>query len=298
MVTPSPEGPSDYAECDMILVTGATGSIGRHLVRRLAAENAEFTALVRTAAAGRALGCPYVVGDFDDPGSLAAAFGPRGRVSRLLLNTAGAVPVPDGTPQPMVRRQLAAIDAARAAGVERVVKISAFGAAPGGKLSVGAHGEIERYLERSGLSWSMLRPNGFMQNFATGDGGYVRDGALVGTFGAGRVAYVDARDVAACAAVLLTGDRGAGEVFVPTGPEALTHREIARRLGLGFRDVPAAEAAAELRARGLPDGFVADLVWLWEDMAAGGLSVLTEDVGALTGRAPRTFDDWLADGRP
>ncbi|MDT0445303.1 NAD(P)H-binding protein [Streptomyces johnsoniae] len=278
-------------------MTGATGSIGRHLVRQLAAAGADFAALVRTAAKGEALGCRYVVGDFDDPGSLAAAFARLGPVDRLLLNSTGAVPVPDGAPQPMVRRQNGAIDAARAAGVGRVVKISALGPRPGGKLSLGAHWDIERHLKASGVPWSILRPSGFMQNFTTGDGGYVRDGALVGTFGAGRVAYVDAADVAACAAVLLTGERGAGETHVLTGREALTHREIAAKLGLGFRDVPAAEAAAELRARGLPAGFVADLVWLWEDMAAGGLSEVTGAVAELTGREPRTFDAWLAAGQ-
>lgn len=155
----------------MILVTGATGSIGRHLVRLLLDQRVPVKALVRDEAKGRVLGCDVVVGDFDDPGSLAAAM--EG-VDRLFLNAGGAQPV-DGE-QPMIRQQRAVIDAARSAGVSRVVKISVWGAHRGGRLAEGAHWEIEEYLKASGLVRSILQPSGFMQNFVTGAGAFtVRD---------------------------------------------------------------------------------------------------------------------------
>ncbi|MFF2848747.1 hypothetical protein ACFVT5_20835 [Streptomyces sp. NPDC058001] len=78
-----------------------------------------------------------------------------------------------------------------------------------------------------------------------------------------------------------------------TGPEALTHAEIAEKLGVPFRDVPPQEAADGLRAQGLPDWFVADLLWLYADMASGTMSHVTPAVRELTGRAPRTFDVFL-----
>lgn len=272
----------------MILVTGATGTIGRHLVRALADAGAPFRAMVRDQAKGEALGCDFVVADFDEPASLTAAL--EG-VDRLLLNSGGALPVPGS--QPMVGQQTAAVDAARAAGVSRVVKVGAWRPGPESKLSVRAHWEIERYLETSGLEWSMLQPTGYMQNFFTGKGGFRHSGALAGPYGTGRVAYLDAYDVAACAAVLLTGSSGAGRTYPLTGPEALTHEEIASLLGVPFRDVPPAEAAADLRAQGLPGWFVDDLLWLYADMASGGMSEVTSAVRDLTGRAPRTFAAFL-----
>lgn len=275
----------------MILVTGATGTIGRHLVRMLTEAGAPLRALVRDAARGRDLGCDVVVGDFDEPATLAAAF--EG-VDALLLNSGGALPVAGR--QPMVRQQAAAVDAARAASVRHVVKVSAWRPGPESKLSVRAHWEIEQHLTSSGVPWSTLRPTGFMQNFFTGKGGFAGDGAVRGPYGSGRVAYVDAYDVAACAAVLLTDPAGARRrTYDITGPEALDHAEIAAKLGVPLHAQTPAEAAAQLRAEGLPDWFVTDLLWLYADMASGGLSEVTTVVNELTGRPPRTFDAFLAD---
>ncbi|MFD8922662.1 NAD(P)H-binding protein [Streptomyces sp. NPDC059569] len=235
----------------MILVTGATGTIGRYLVRALAEADVPFRALVRDARKGKELDCAFTVGDFDDPVSMASAL--KG-VDRLLLNSGGALPV-EGQ-QPMVRQQTGVIDAARAAGVSSVVKISAWQPGPDTKLSVRAHWEIEQYLKASGLRWASLQPTGYMQNFFTGEGGFTHSGALEGPYGAGRVAYLDAYDVAACAAALLTGPIRGGETYALTGPEALTHEEIAAKLAIPFHDLTPQEAAEGLRAQGLPG-------WSW-----------------------------------
>jgi NAD(P)H dehydrogenase (quinone) len=277
----------------MILVMGATGSIGRHLVRRLRQDRVPFKALVRDEAKGRELGCELVVGDFDDPASLAAAM--RG-VDRLFLNTAGAQPVHGE--QPMIRRQKSAVDAARAAGVRRIVKVSVWNAHEGGRLAEGAHWEIERHLRASGTGWSVLQPSGFMQNFAPGAGAFAGD-ELVGAYGDGAVSYIDAFDIAACAAELLTGPYGHGESYVLTGPQALTQADIARELsqalGRPVRHVnltPAALAAA-LKAQGLPGPFADDVAALSEAVATGYLAATTGAVRELTGRAPRTFREFL-----
>ncbi|WP_445402337.1 NAD(P)H-binding protein [Streptomyces sp. LE64] len=276
----------------MILVTGATGTVGRRLVHGLREAGVPFRALVRTPDRGRESGGPFVVGDFDDPPSVAAAL--HG-VDRLFLDSGGALPVPG--PQPVVRQQTTVVDLAAAAGITHVVKVSAWRARVRAALSVGAHGEIERHLGASGLAWSSLRPTGFMQNFATGAGGFARPEAVAGPYGAGRVAYVDAGDVAACALALLTGappDPDAPGIHELTGPEALTHREIADLLGRPFHDLPPAEAAADLRARGLPDWFVADLLALHAEMAAGDMATVSPTVHELTGRPPRSFAAYAA----
>lgn len=275
----------------MILVTGATGTIGRYLVGALAEADVPFRALVRDARKGKALDCEFTVGDFDDPVSMVSA---RKGVDRLLLNSGGALPV-DGQ-QPMVRQQTGVIDTARAAGVSWVVKVSAWQPGPDAKLSVGAHWEIEQYLKASGLPWASLRPTGYMQNFFTGEGGFTHSGALEGPYGEGRVAYIDAFDVAACAAVLLTGPLRGGETYALTGPEALTHEEIATKLAIPFRDLTPQKAAAGLQAQGLPGWFVDDLLRLYAEMAADTMSEVTTTVRELTGREPRTFDEFLANG--
>ncbi|MGX4736525.1 NAD(P)H-binding protein [Kitasatospora griseola] len=282
----------------MILVTGATGSVGRHLVRRLADRGVEFRALVRDRAKGRELGCDHVIGDFDDPASLAAAF--EG-VDRLFLNGPGAQAV-DGE-QPMVRQLGAVIDAAAAAGVERVVKISVWHASPGGALSEGAHWELDRRLAASGLPWTVLQPSGFLQNLL-GPGAFTPDGQLIGRYGDGAISHIDCHDIAACADVLLTGPARPGETFVLTGPEALTDAQLAARVAaalgrpVGRVTLAPGDLATALAGQGAPIGFARALADLFRGAAAGALADVTTAVPDLLGRPARTVDEFLADNLP
>ena len=188
-------------------------------------------ALVRSQEKGRELGCDFTVGDFDDPGSIIRALRD---VDRLFLNAGGAVPA-DGE-QPMIRQQEAAIDAAVAAGVSQVVKVSVLGARAGGRLATGAHWQIEEHLRASGLASSVLRPSGFMQNFLTGAGALTIDGKLVDGYGGGAVAYIDCFDIAACAAALLTGPGRPAEDFALTVTTSAV-RDLTGRAPRTFRPV-------------------------------------------------------------
>ncbi|HLS79146.1 MAG TPA: NmrA family NAD(P)-binding protein [Nocardia sp.] len=279
----------------MILVTAATGSIGRHLVRALHEQGAPVRALVREEAKGRALGVDYAVGDFDDPASLAAAL--RG-VRRVFLNGPGALPV-DGE-QPGLRGQKALIDAARAAEVAHVVKVSVWDAAPAAPLSQGLHWEVEEYLRASGLGSSVLQPAGFMQNFLAPTA-FTPDGRLIASYGDAPVAYVDAADIAAAAAALLTAEQPAPGPVVLTGSQALTDAQVAAKLSavLGrtveLAPFPAEQIPAALTAQGLPEWFATQLATLVAQVAAGAQSVPTDGVARLTGRPARTFDQFLAD---
>jgi len=278
----------------VILLTGATGSIGVQLAPLLALRKEPFRVLARDEGKGRALGGEVVVGDLDDAQSVAEAMV---GVDRVFLNAGGAVPAPGE--QPMVRQQKAVIDAARGAGVSHVVKVSVWGARPGGKLAEGAHWEIERYLKASGLPWTMLRPSGYMQNFVTGAGAFSDDGDLLGAYRDGRVAYIDCADIAACAAVCLAEGTGVGETLLLSGPEALSHDEIAARLtqALGrpvrYVDLPPEVFAARLAERGLPTAFAEDVAALFAEVAVGALASPSTTVRDLTGRQPRSFDEFL-----
>ncbi|MFD9549116.1 hypothetical protein ACFWBG_17120 [Nocardia salmonicida] len=107
----------------------------------------------------------------------------------------------------------------------------------------------------------------------------------------------------ACAATLLAEHRGSAQRFVLTGPEALSHNDIAAKLSaaygrtISYIDLPPAELAASLAARGLPAGFVTDVAELHVDIAEGVAAHTTSAVADLTGASPRTFDEFLADRR-
>lgn len=279
----------------MILVTGATGSIGRHLVRDLRQRRVPFRVLVRSQDKGQELGCDFAVGDFDDPRSIVRALKDA---DRLFLNAGGAVPVAGD--QPMIRQQEAVIDAAAAAGLSQVVKISVWGAREGGRLATGAHWRIEQHLKASGLAWSVLQPSGFMQNFLTGAGSFAMDGKLIDAYGGAPVSYIDCYDIAACAAELLTGPGRSAESLVLTGPEPLTYADVTKKLSAALgRTVehvmlPPGEVATALKTRGLPARFADDVVALGREVAQGSLAVTTPAVRDLTGRTPRTFDQFIA----
>ena len=281
----------------MILVTGATGSIGRPLVRLLQEAGAAVKALVRDEAKGRALGLrrrPRRLrrSRFDRHGS-------RRRpppVPQRRRRPAGGRGTADDPPAEGRHRR----GAEGRRGKDR--EVSVWHAREGGRLAEGAHWEIERYLKESGLRWSLLRPSSFMQNFLTGAGSFTADGNLIGSHGAAPVSYVDCEDIAACAATLLTGPYGNGETFVLTGPEALTQAQIAERLSAALEreirhvDLPPEELATTLRSQGLPSSFADDVAALSKDVANGSLAATTSAVHDLTGRPARTFDAFLAAG--
>ena len=275
----------------MILVTGATGAIGRHLIHHLVAAGTPVRAFVRDPAKGQELGCEFVVGDFDRPYSVAAALA---GVDRLFLNTSAS--------PALVRQQTGAIDAARAAGVRQIVKVSVQDAAPGAGLARGWHGEIEEHLKRSGVPWAVLRPGGFMQNFLADAPDIAEGGQFFGAYRDGAVAYIDSRDIAESAAALLTRPIGDNQTFVLTGPEGLTHDAIAERftatLGRQIRyvDLTPEEMAGRLINRyGLPAGMATEAVETMTYLASGAWGTPTTAVADLTGRAPRAFQDFLAD---
>ncbi|MDO3704787.1 NAD(P)H-binding protein [Micromonospora sp. C28SCA-DRY-2] len=273
----------------MIVVTGAAGQIGRALIGQLDRRGVRRRAVVRQHRQGAELGGSYVVGDFDDPDSIRKALEPG---ARLLLNSSLG---PD-----FVRQQRKLVDLAAEAGVAHVVKVSVRGATPGGLLGLGMHGEVEAHLKRSGLAWSILQPVGFMQNLFTevafdGD----EQGRFHGSYGPGRVGYIDARDVAEVAAVLLTRPVGDNETLVLTGSEAPTHEEIGevltRTLGRPVRyvDLTVPAMAERLRAAGMPAAAADDLATLMRLVGDGRWASTTGAVRELTGRPPRTLADFV-----
>jgi uncharacterized protein YbjT (DUF2867 family) len=207
----------------MILVTGATGKVGSELVRRLGEAKAWFRALVRSAGRAEAIreaGGEAVVGDLGDARTLEAAL--RG-VEKLFLLTNS---VPE---QPETEARV--VDAAKAAGVLRVVKVSSSGAdAAAPPLFLKLHRDAERSIEASGLEWTFLRPNFFMQNYLDYADAIRAHGILASPAGDGRHADIDARDIGEVAARVLREDGHEGRAYELTGAEAYSYADVARRI--------------------------------------------------------------------
>ncbi len=279
----------------MILVTGATGTVGRPLVRALRARGAAVRALVRDAGAVPAEwddGVEPVVADLDDAGSPAAAA--EGIEAVHLLT-----PVGPGA----ARQARNVIDAVARAGRPKVVLQVAIGVR---QRTVpvrffDAHTAALDHLAGSGLPWTVLAPNGFLQNFLGLLPDLRRTGTLALPTGDAAVSYVDARDVAEVAAAVLTTDGHEGAVLDVTGPRAMDHDEIAERLGaalgreLAYRAITPEQARTALLGTGMSAWQADGLVELYGRYAAGAARVVSDTVPRLLGRPARPIETFLAD---
>jgi uncharacterized protein YbjT (DUF2867 family) len=270
----------------VIAVLGATGTVGRHVCALLADQPAEARALVRRPDAVD-LPLPAVHADLSAPASLPAALD---GVTRLFLLTA------HGPDQDLM--EAAAIDAALAAGVERVVKIS--GSAPslgpnGVTATATAHWRSERRIEDAGLGFTFLRPSMYQQGVMALP--RVAGKLLVAPLGHAPIAMVDARDVAACAVAALTDSEPSDAAWQLTGPRGVTCEDIARRLGLRYVAIPPRLAARTLARRGAPAWQVEHAIRMAAYFASGADGIPTDHVLRLTGRTPRPVEA-LVDEHP
>ena len=276
----------------MILVTGSTGKIGSHLVDALKATNARFRALAHSDASAKSLdarGVETVRGDLADAASLKAAL--KGATRLFLLSSTSHFDAVE----------IAAIEAAKAAGVRHVVKISATGAgADAVSPLLRAHARVERALEASGLGFTILRPGWFMQNWVAFFSHSIKAKQPVyANAGDAKVTWVDTRDIAAVAAAALTGDGHEGFVYELSGPEVLSHAEVAKKLGalLGrevtYVAVPDAAAFQAMRGMGMDAWYAYGMTALNQNVRKGHADFTTGTVELVTGKAPRSMDAFL-----
>ncbi len=275
-----------------ILVTGATGTIGRDVVARLSEKGVAVRAGVRDQArAKKQFGenVELAAFDFQNAGSFAGAL--EGIEQVFLL-------------PPLLPDQVAVtnlfVDAAKRAGVRHLVKLSAVGVDDGTESAVGkGHGANEQHIRESGLAFTFLRPNSFMQNFIT----YFppRDGVIYLPWGVGTASFVDTRNIASVAAEVLTSDGHEGWTYTLTGPAALGIAEVARILsdvaGREFKYVDVLEAAARdgmLQAR-LPKWQVEALMELHAINKRNYWSAVTSDIEKVTGSPPTDFAQFAKD---
>jgi uncharacterized protein YbjT (DUF2867 family) len=277
----------------MILVTGATGTVGGAVVARLAAARAPFRALVRKPDDVARLardGVAAVVGDLADQASLDRALA---GVQAVFALTA---------PSPALPQLLGnLIVASKRAGVGRVVLQSSIGAAPHASGSfLRWNGLAERVLQESGVPHVILRPNGFMQNFvAYYAQAVVTAGKIQGYAGTEQVSVIDARDIADVAAACLEGAASDGDVLDLTGPlpHALAEQcaMLSMRLGRIVPFVPVTEAQAyrAMTERGTPPAIAHAVIGLQHAYKTGIGAIVTGTVERIAGHPARSFGDYL-----
>ncbi|MFC1403988.1 MULTISPECIES: NAD(P)H-binding protein [Streptacidiphilus] len=273
----------------MLLITGATGNIGRELVRELDSTSAAFRVLVRDPA--RASGLPAraerAVGDLDDPATIKAAFT---GTDALFLLTQGIDTA--GTDH--------AVAAARAAGVRRIVHLSSANVLGDPMPAMGRwHHEREEIIRSSGIPATFLRPGGFMTNALDWTGTIREGGYVLDPVGPGRYAPIDPADIAAVAAVALTQEGHEGAEYVLTGDETFTVAEqvrvIAETVGRAIEVRTAATPAEAIRFRfpaGAPPALAEAITEGFALMRADTVGLRTDTVQQLLGRRPRTFAEW------
>ncbi|MFJ1706304.1 SDR family oxidoreductase [Kitasatospora sp. NPDC088346] len=272
----------------MIVVTGATGNIGRPLTRALAEAGRQVTAVSRRAAVVPE-GVRHVAADLAEPAGLQPALAGAQALFLLLsgdLHAAGAGPAD-------------LIAQAAAGGVRRVVLLSTQGVAtrPFGATRI-AMRAVEDALRASGLEWAVLRPGGFASNALWWADSVRTRQVVAAPFGDVGVPIVDPADIAEVAAACLLDDRHTGGVYELTGPEVITPRgqaqAIAAALGspVRFHELTREEAAAAM-ARTMPEELAADTLDILGSPSPAELRV-SPDVQRVLGRAPRPFADWAA----
>ncbi|MFF4016448.1 NAD(P)H-binding protein [Streptomyces sp. NPDC001843] len=279
----------------MILVTGATGTIGSEVVRQLAARGEKVRALTRDPAAARVpSGVETAPGHHRDRSSVEAAM--AGAEAAFLVGVFG----PDDA-----EHDRGLVEAAKAAGVRRLVKLSAIGTGdPRYGLFGTWHRPGEEAVRASGLEWTVLRPSSFASNTLSWAEA-VRVGAPApNIMSDGEQGVVDPRDVSELAVAALLDGRHTGRTYTLTGPETLRPSEQATILGevLG-RPVRLQEPTPEQRrelllASGLGEGYADSLAAAARFIEEGGNAVVTEDLPEALGRPARTYREWAEDHRP
>ena len=279
----------------MILVTGATGSNGTELLKLLSARSVPARAMVRSTDKADAVaalpGVEIVAGNFDDDASL----------DRVLHGIERAFLLTNSTDRAEAQ-QMSFVAAAKRGGVRHIVKLSQFAADEASPVRfLRYHAAVERAIRETGLDYTFLRPNLFMQGLLGFAPAIRAEGRFYAAVGEAKVSTVDVRDNAAAAAAALTGEGHAGKTYTLTGPEALSHAEMAAKLSdalnrtITFVDVPPEAMREALSHAPMPAWQAAGLIEDYAHYHRGEAAVVTSGVEDATGTAPRPFTAFARD---
>jgi uncharacterized protein YbjT (DUF2867 family) len=278
----------------MILVTGATGTNGYEILKQLSTTDAQVRAFVRNpkkALMLKELGVEVVIGDFNEPETLNAAL--KDVEKALLLSTPDLL---------QVKLQSNFIKAAKHSGIRHVVKFSALGAnlnAPAAILKW--HGQTEKQLEETGIAFTHLRPNLFMQNMLRVAQTIATQRIFYDRVGDAKFSLVDVRDIAAVAVKVLTEEGHEGKVYSITGPEVLSFGEVAEKLSIAIENkvtyvsVSPEEYKKRILERGVQEWFVDAVNDIYSYYSEGMGMIVTNVVAEVALKQPISFDQFAKD---
>jgi uncharacterized protein YbjT (DUF2867 family) len=276
----------------MILITGASGTVGRAVLEEVRKAGKPFKAMYRkTEDAKKAPpGAPTVLADFADKNNLKQAL--QG------IDTAFVVcsPIPQ-----LVELEGNIIDACKEAGVRHIVLNSALGAGDYPKSFPSWHRRVEDKLNASGLGYTILRPNSFMQNIVAFHAPSIRaQGAFYASMGSAKTSVIDVRDVGLAAArALIAPAEHTGKTYELNGPEALSNDEIAARISritgqtVRYVEIPEEAQRKSMLDLGMPEWQVTALLELQEYYLTGKCGAVTDVLAKLLGRPSITLDQFL-----
>ncbi|TAJ79237.1 MAG: SDR family oxidoreductase [Gallionellaceae bacterium] len=271
----------------MILVTGSTGNVGREVVQRLAGKNIPVRALSRNQPESRKNGTvEWVKGNFNDADSL----------SRAMLGVDKVVLISPAHPD-MVEHQTAVIDAAKAAGVKHIVKLSGLGAGADAPIQLPRlHYEIELKILASGIAHTFVRPNLFMQVLLGSAGSISTDGAIYAPAGDGAISFTDVNDIADVIVCALTQPGHEESIYEITGPAALTYEQVAETIGkalnkpVNYIAVSPEDARDSMLSSGMDKWLVTAFLELFSIYRAGyGAAALSDTIKQVTGHTANNF---------
>jgi len=276
----------------MICITGAGGTVGSEVLKQLGSTDSRFRAAYFSkskADRARATGIDAVVIDYNRADTLKEAFGGCDRLFLLGPNHVDQTGL-----------ELNAVEAAKASGIRHIVKQSVMGAEEDSYSLAKVHRPVEKAIESSGLAWTFLRPNSFMQNVVTFMSETIRaEGAFYSASGNAKICHVDVRDIAAVAIRALTGGNHEGKAYTLTGPDALTYEEIAREMSatlgrtITHVNLPPSDLKQGMLGGGMPEELADRMLdlerYFREDRASG----ISDDIKLVTGNTPRSFRDYL-----
>lgn len=281
---------------ETIVVTGATGNIGKPIVEGLIKKGCAPRVVVRKREVNETwdkAGVVQVEANLSDADALAAAFD-------------GAEKVFSITPfvENLVEVGAATVEAAKRAGVRHIVRSSAQGADVNSPIALGRwHGAVEKLIEESGLEWTFVQPASFFQNYLGYADTIKNQNAFYAPLGDGKVSLVDVRDIAAVAVAALTEENRAGKKYAVTGGESLSNQETAETFSdvlgreIKYVDAPEDVARKQMLDSKMPAWMVDAVMELNRIGKAGYLAETRPTVEEITGRKPITFRQFAEENK-
>ena len=278
----------------MILITGATGKTGSATAKSLGEKGETFRALIRNEEKKEgleSLGGEVVIGSIENTEVVNQSM--QGVKTVLVL-------LPNSESQLALEKQL--VDSAKQAGVERIVKMSSIEATPDATSPIPKlHLESEEYIKQSGLAWTMIKPNFYMQNLLASAGTIKEQGKIFLPMGDGKTGMIDTTDVGKVLAKVLSEDGHESMNHEITGPEILSFYEVAETFSqvlgkqVDYVDVPI-DAYKETLGQFLTNQWHLDAVIdLFKGIAEGGIEDKTDTFNELMGETPKSLSQFLAE---